>query len=235
MYKRKHPFSDMDAIRRAAFPNTEPAHCVHGCNVAKYTNKIIASFYDPAISDHTLKDRARRAMGLRQNCPRRDQNRPCRAMAFKHLLLMRILNELPAHPNPEELAPPEALVPPETALQQLRLDEPEPVDATGDAPAEAPAESSTPISRKPPVLSCPICFDSLVETDEQVLALDCGHILCHECFIPLLEEDEPNPHELAQDLSEDEDTLKGLFVPCPVCRKRCKKPRRLYPFWRPAE
>ena len=160
---------------------------------------------------------------------------------------MRILNELPAGaaPTPQNIPeaatqvapPPEALTIPSAALQQLNLEEAEPVDvdAAGDAPAEAPVERSTPISKKPPVMACPVCFDSLVEISEPVLALDCGHIVCHECFVPMLEEDEPNPHELAQDLSEEEDTLKGLYVPCPVCRRKCKKPRRLYPLWRPAE
>ena len=231
------------------FPTTEPARCTNGCGIAKFTNKIIASFYDPNIDDHTLRDRARRAMRMRQACPLREQNRPCRAMAFKHLMLMRILNELPAGPaqGPQHIPqaaepiapPPEAVAPPalEVALQQLDLEETEHVDAAGDPPAEAPAEHSTPISRPPatPTLACPVCFDSLVEISEPILALDCGHILCHECFVPMLEEDEPNPHELVQDLSDDEDTLHGLFVPCPVCRRKCNRPRRLFPFWRSGE
>ena len=170
-------------------------------------------------------------------------------MAFKHLMLMRILNELPTgaeqapQQNPQAVVPiapqPEAVAPPalEVALQQLDLGETEEVDAAGDAPTAAPPDRSTPITRPPatPTLACPVCFDSLVDISDPILALDCGHIVCHECFVPMLEEDEPNPHELAQDLSEDEDTLQGLFVPCPVCRRKCKRPRRLYPFWRASE
>ena len=245
------PLSDMDANRRAAFPNTEPAHCVHGCGIANYCNKIIESFYDPNISDDTLRDRARRAMGLRQECPRRRQNRPCRAMAFKHLLLMRILNQLPNNPEPPAATPgppvpapaaeapaatpPEPQTSPIPELATLRItDDPERYpDAAGDTlRSAAPTESSTPIRKKQPTLSCPVCFDSLIETSEPILALDCGHIVCHECFIPMLEEEDSTPDALFQDLSEDEDTLRGFFLPCPVCRKRCKKPRRLFPLWR---
>ena len=172
-------------------------------------------------------------------------------MAFKHLLLMRILNQLPAggeHPTAtpapetptpaiEALAapPPEAQTPPlpEMATLQISTDGPEHLpDASGDTLNLPPTESSTSIRKKQPTLACPVCFDSLVETDEPILALDCGHIVCHECFIPMLEEEEPNADALFQDLSEDEDTLRGLYVPCPVCRKRCKKPRRLFPLWR---
>ena len=82
-------------FRIIKFPNLQNATCCANCRVTAYTNRILISFYDIELTNAELKNRATRAMGLKQECPNRTAGRHCHALRFKHRMLMIILNEIP--------------------------------------------------------------------------------------------------------------------------------------------
>ena len=201
-------------FRILKFPNLQNATCCANCRVTAYTNRILTSFYDIELTNAELKNRATRAMGLKQECPNRTAGRHCHALRFKHRMLMIILNEIP-------LIDPLFAPAPHNTLQ----DAPEPappalVEPTRDTATQTPA-------RPPPNrASCPVCFEPL-ENAEHTMATTCGHVLCMQCYTTMAQHHAERPWD-PRETPEQREMLDGAILLCPVCRKPDSDPRLIY-------